>query len=413
LNFIFEAEERRLANLKTYQIMDSDPERDFDDLVRIAAVSCEMPTAMINLIDHNRVWCKAKSGTDFTETTSEGSFCGETVSTQSLLVVHDTHEDFRFSQHPLVLNSPHFRFYAGIPLISKEGFLLGTLCVLDQIPREFGIEKKNFLQILSRQAVALMERRRFSKEVEVQRQLARASSKLATLGQMAASIAHEINNPLSILQVRATMLSMMARDGKLNSEKVSEFAEKMLETTRRMGKIIGGLSVCLGNSDQELPEEVSLARLVEDTLTFASGRFKSGQVEFEYEIPSEPILFFGRPVQVSQVLLNLLNNAYDAASGSRAKRRWVRLELRSLRDEIEFSVIDCGRPVSEEVSRKVFSPFFTTKESGQGTGLGLNIAREIVNQHGGEIKFDSEARNTTVTVRLPKRATMLMPAANL
>jgi len=405
-------ENARVANLMSYRILDTPSEREFDDLVRLAAVLCDAPIAMMSLIDDHRQWCKARWGIEVSEFPLEQSLCAHAVHSGKDVVVTDATFDKRFSQYPLIAGGPKFRFYVGVPLISREGYALGALCVVDYNPRQIDIQKLNLLKMLANQVVSVMERNRYADQVEVQRGMLKASSRLASLGQMAASIVHEINNPLSILQARASMLAMQSRDGKTTSESAAEAAEKMLETTRRMNKIIGGLSSSLGNSDHEPYQEVSINQIIEETLSFTAGRFASGQIDFQYTPPTEVSRIYCRPVQISQVILNLLNNAYDAVSANRTKQRWVRLEVRSDHAAVEISITDSGKPISSEVIQKIFTPFFTTKEAGKGTGLGLSIASEIVDQHGGQIKCDTESRNTRFTVRLPKRQVMLVPVLN-
>src|SRR5688500_16079451 len=129
-------EKQRLMALRRYDILDTPPERTFDDIVRVAAHICETPLALIVLIDENRQWFKARLGVGFTETPREIAFCAYTIVKRSLLVIPDNTKDPRFANHPLVTGGPRVRFYAGAPLLTPDNRALGTLCVLDLVPRQ-------------------------------------------------------------------------------------------------------------------------------------------------------------------------------------------------------------------------------------------------------------------------------------
>src|SRR5262252_7864395 len=129
-------EARRLEILSTYEIMDTPPEAAFDDIVRLAAYVFRTPIAVISFVDDHREWFKAQVGLDMPEASKEG-FCAHTVLDPNLFVVMDAHADPRFANNPYVLNPPRVRFYAGAPLFTPEGPIIGTLAVVDKVPREF------------------------------------------------------------------------------------------------------------------------------------------------------------------------------------------------------------------------------------------------------------------------------------
>ncbi|MDB6027277.1 MAG: multi-sensor signal transduction histidine kinase [Verrucomicrobiales bacterium] len=149
----------RLEALSKYEILDSAPEPAFNDLTALAAQFCETPISLLTFVDDRRQWVKAKTGTTLTETACEVSFCAHAIS-EPFMVVTDARLDERFSSSPLVTSSPHIRFYAGSPLLSREGHPLGTLCVMDWVPREINFEQRQMLQVLCREAMALLEMRR-------------------------------------------------------------------------------------------------------------------------------------------------------------------------------------------------------------------------------------------------------------
>jgi GAF domain-containing protein len=153
-------ERKRLEVLWQYDVLDTLPEQIFDDLTELAALICEAPIALISLLDENRQWFKSRIGLGLTETPREVSFCTHAIMQPDLFIVPDATKDPRFAQSPLVVLPPRVRFYAGAPLITPDGYALGTLCILDTIPREIGSEKKSALRILARHIVSLLEVRR-------------------------------------------------------------------------------------------------------------------------------------------------------------------------------------------------------------------------------------------------------------
>ena len=153
-------EARRLAALRRYQILDTEPEQEFDDITLLASHICETSIAMISLVDENRQWFKSKFGITESETSRDIAFCAHGILQADVFVVKDAQADSRFATNPLVTGNPRIRFYAGAPLLTSDGHALGMLCVNDQVPRELSVEQKAALQALSRQVVAQLELRR-------------------------------------------------------------------------------------------------------------------------------------------------------------------------------------------------------------------------------------------------------------
>jgi GAF domain-containing protein len=152
-------EAARVAALNRYAILDSEPEQSFDDLVTLAAHICQVPMAMLSLVDDHRQWFKSKLGVQVRETPRESSICAHAIQQGDLFVVPDTLQDPRFRDNPLVTGEPHIRFYAGAPLINEDGFALGTLCVVDREPRQLDAEQTSAINALGRLALRQMELR--------------------------------------------------------------------------------------------------------------------------------------------------------------------------------------------------------------------------------------------------------------
>lgn len=164
-----------MAALQEYRILDTAAEQAYDDIVALAAYLCDVPIALISLVDESRQWFKSRLGLNEKETPRDVAFCAHAILQTEPLIVRDALKDTRFSDNALVTGSPHIRLYAGFPLVNPDGFALGTLCVIDRKPRRLSAEQKTAMQALARQVMALLELRRVSA------QMAEALEKVKTL----------------------------------------------------------------------------------------------------------------------------------------------------------------------------------------------------------------------------------------
>jgi putative nucleotidyltransferase with HDIG domain len=158
-------EAERLEALRSYEILDTSPEEEFDSLTHLAGIICRTPIALITLVDAARQWFKSRVGLEATETPREHSFCAHAIVQSEPFVVPDALEDPRFSTNPLVTSDPKIRFYYGVQLVNDKGLALGTLCVIDRKPRELNAEQIDALKVLGRQVVAQLQLRRALQEL--------------------------------------------------------------------------------------------------------------------------------------------------------------------------------------------------------------------------------------------------------
>ena len=228
-----------------------------------------------------------------------------------------------------------------------------------------------------------------------------ASSRLSSLGEMASGIAHEINNPLSIILGKSALLKLLIENNNFDSSKANQFLMHISDTTHRIAKIIKGLRAFARDTSGVPFEANSLHDVISDTLELCSERFYNHHIELKLpERGKSEIYFFGRSEQIAQVLLNLLNNAFDAAI--EAKYKWVEVKVKANQEKIQISVIDSGFGINSQLIEKIFEPFYTSKEVGKGTGLGLSISKGIVENHLGRLFLDPLASHTTFIIEIPR-----------
>jgi len=189
-------EASRQQTLDRYAILGSLPEQELDDITELASFICDTPISLISLVDKDRQWFKSRVGLDAEQTHRSESFCAHILANNQTLIVQDTLEDERFAENPLVSGDPGIRFYAGAPLVAPNGHILGSLCVIDTKPRSLSARQVNALESLSRQVMTVFESRLGLIEHQRTSSALMQSEKLAAVGRVASSMAHEINNPL-------------------------------------------------------------------------------------------------------------------------------------------------------------------------------------------------------------------------
>jgi len=226
-----------------------------------------------------------------------------------------------------------------------------------------------------------------------------SSSRLSSLGEMASGVAHEINNPLTIIIGKARKIEALVDQIEFDREAVQVQTQQIVKTVLRISKIIKGLQAFARETTNEPFEPVLVQDLLQNTLELCRERFTKHQTELLVQVsPSEPLKFFGREEQISQVLINLLNNSFDAVQGHPEK--WVRIDVTAENEKLRIAVTDSGPGVKPEIQQKMYDPFFTTKEIGKGTGLGLSISKGIVERHKGRLFYDSSLNQTRFVVEL-------------
>jgi PAS domain S-box-containing protein len=226
------------------------------------------------------------------------------------------------------------------------------------------------------------------------------ASKMATLGEMAGGVAHEINNPLTVIQGSARKIRRELEKKNLDLPEVAGTIATIEKTTTRIAHIIKGLRAYARDDSQEEMSTVRVIDIINDTLGFCAERIRHHGIELSIGQIPPALQIECRPVQIAQILLNLLSNSFDAVEA--LPEKWIHLKVAELPDAIEFLVSDSGPGIPDQLAHKIMNPFFTTKSVGKGTGLGLSIARGLAQSHGGVLYYDRTSTHTKFVLQLPK-----------
>ncbi len=318
---------------------------------------------------------------------------------ESVVWVDDIRQDLRFPRRAGLPEGAAPIAGVAVPVIA-EGELVAVLEFFTERPPHDKENLARFFDLLGLQLAGVISRQRIVKREREQLAALVSASKMAALGEIAAGVAHEINNPVSSISLTSQLMSTLAKTGALDAPAVETNTARIKACVQRITTIVSELRDFSRDSSHDPFTSVSLKKIVDETLDLCGARFGSKGVKLEVGTFPAEWQIECRPSQISQVLLNLLNNAYDAVVSR--DTRWVRLEGREVADAFEIAVTDSGPGIEEDVVEKIMVPFFTTKPPGMGTGLGLSISSNIVTDHGGELHLDRNACNTRFAVVLPK-----------
>lgn len=392
-------EQQRQYDLESYQILDSAPEKEFDRLAKLASYICGTPIALISLIDNDRQWFKSNVGLEgVSETARDVAFCNQAIQQEKVFEVSDALVDDRFKNNPFVTGDPKIRFYAGAPLISPQGNNIGTLCVIDQKPHVLTKEQTEALKTLSDQVIELLELRKANKQLAEQHQLLVNKARLQTIGELAGGVCHQINNPLAIIVGRSMILRSQLKQKLAEDPELLKELDVIDQTSQRISGILKALRMYSKDFGNEITEN-SVNEIVDDAMTLIKGKLTAQKVTLHYDRGEDARAMMNKN-QISQVVLDLLNNAVEAMEETTSKE--LKVEIQADEKNIHLIVSDTGKGIRDEESNKIFDPFFSTKH--RHFGVGLSNARNFMNQHKGQIQLLKKMNPTQFKVTIPKSA---------
>lgn len=377
-------ERERLLDLASYDVMDSDIEEDYERLTQLAAEICGTKISLVSLIDANRQWFKSGFGLASKETHRDFSFCGHAIlNPKEPFIINDAREDERFSDNPLVLEEPNVIFYAGVPLVTEKGHPLGTLCVIDDKPRDLNEHQLSALKTISNQVMKLLDLRKKNKMLnEVNIQLENRSKELEDFANRAA---HDLKSPLRSIY---NMVERITKNNTLNDEKTNTMLGIIEKSTKNLDDLVSGL-LAFAKTAQISIEEKSKIDPYELIEEIKSTTFPNTDLSINLESEVEKVE--ANREGLTFILRNLITNAVKYCDKPEVV---INISIRNSNQGYEFSVSDNGPGLDPKHEERLFKPFDTLAHQdrfgNQGSGLGLSGVKKVLERIGGSISFSSE-----------------------
>ena len=381
-------ESARIAQLKSYNILDTLPEEDYDFITRMASFICDVPISLISLVDNDRQWFKSKFGLASKQTDRNISFCGHAINDpNNIFFVKDASLDVRFSDNPLVTDNPKIRFYAGVPLVDKEGFALGTLCVIDNKPNELSTEQLNALNSLSKQVINLLELRKSRIELEKANRLLKFKNK--ELEEFTYITSHDLQEPVRSI---TTLLEMISKTySNQIDEKGQEMMKFVVDAGYRMKALILGLLDYSRLGKEKLVVEIDCKEMLDGVLEDL--RLRISETETKIQSRNIPAFIKGYKTELRLLFQNLLSNAIKFAKPNITPE--IKIECQELEHNWQFCISDNGIGIEKQHKTRIFKIFqrLHGRNEYEGHGLGLTHCRKIIELHQGKIWVNSEIDN--------------------
>ncbi|RYY59828.1 MAG: sensor histidine kinase [Chitinophagaceae bacterium] len=404
-------EEQRLKELYAYNILDTEAEQDFTDIVELASYICDAPMSLISLIDRNRQWFKARKGISDQEMSRQIAICAHTIAGTGPFIVPDASKDQRFQDFSTVTGDPYVRFYAGVPLVTPNGFNIGSLCVIDNKPRHLNEQQEKALTTLATQVIKLMdERANARRHQEVARleklQNTALERMMHTQRRILTILGHDARAPLYAIN---QMLKITGRTAVSNDDLKSnlELMSNQLGATLIMIEDLLSWGKNHLNSDSGLTlKNIPLQDIVNDVMELLKGNAELKNINLVNKVPVKMI----SPIPATMmnfIIRNLVNNAIKFTnSGS------VSITAMEKDSIVEVVVIDTGIGMGpqqlEHLNRGVNRT--ASDAAMHDSGIGIIMIQEFMLQLGGDIHFTSKkGSGTAVSVRLPRKAALQLP----
>lgn len=373
-------EDQRLEALKQLEVLDTEDEKAFDELTELASAICGTPISLISLVDADRQWFKSKKGLNAEQTDRNSAFCAHAILQDQVLEVQNALEDERFHDNPLVVDQPDIRFYAGAPLVTADGHAIGTLCVIDQQPKQLDEQQKKALSILSKQVMSQLELRLHNRRLEKLNK---------TRDQIFAMVAHDLRSPFTA--ILGLSRGLTKRIEKLTPERIVESAHSILNSSMRVYQMLDELlqwsQQAIGDVELK-PEVIVLDDLVQSVVENLEHAIGLKDIEIisdlnrKFKVHSDPMI-------AKCVLRNLLNNAikYSSVGGS------IEISARLNGNQVDISVLDHGIPLPDsarDALTKGEAECSMGTRGEKGHGLGLLLCHQFLHKQNNRLWLDEE-----------------------
>ncbi|WP_179344847.1 sensor histidine kinase [Winogradskyella ursingii] len=372
-------EQQRLEAVKSYQILDTLPESDYDNITELVASICDVPIALITFLDEKRNYFKSHQGIPFNESPRDISFCGHAILEDDVMIVEDARKDPRFVENPLI-DELKAIFYAGQPLVDSNGLALGTICVFDHKPRTLSKKQKKALKTLGNQVVNLLELRR--KNINLERTKEELKIRNIQLKSFASHVSHDLKSPLANI-ISLTELLKDDNDSKLSEDAII-YLDSIEDSANILKDYIDGILMHYKTDDllERKKQDIKLSEISEDIKQLLiSSEDELIYVEHEIKNINKSVL--------SQILINLVDNAIKYND---KPKRIIQLDYELLDGYHRFSVSDNGIGIPKNQQEQIFEIFKTVKNSftKSSTGIGLSTVKNLIEKQNGHIFVCSE-----------------------
>ena len=379
-----ERESARIHELRSFAVLDSPPEEAFDAIVRLAANVCETPVALISLVDEARQWFKARVGWDVEEIPREIAFCAHAIEGSDLCLVPDARNDQRFCDNPLVIGEPHIRFYAGMPLLSSDGFALGTLCVIDRVPRNaLTSQQSRCLALLAREVVTQLELRRALRQTrEGNIALHEINSDLEAFS---AAVAHDLRAPLRHIDAFASMLNEHSTGDVVTQRWIAGIHAACARANLTINSL---LLLSRAGAAELRRERIDVSAMATDVIRSLRSTSPNRKVDVTIQ---DALVIRTDSALLRLILDNLFSNAWKFTS----KRDQARIEFGSQptgEGALEFYIRDNGAGLDPSQLAFPPQPFARQHchEVFEGVGLGLTIVYRALRRLGGTLRVEGQ-----------------------
>ncbi|TGM89173.1 GAF domain-containing sensor histidine kinase [Leptospira levettii] len=395
-------EAARLSALKGLEILDTPEEEMFDEITKLASMICDAPISLVSLIDETRQWFKSHHGLKARETPRSLAFCSHAILGDEMFVVPNAKRDNRFKNNPLVNGDPNVIFYAGIPLALDDQIKLGTLCVIDNKPRELNEEQVQMLRLLGKQTVRLLQMRKDRDKLEIEKRLAERAN--AAKRDFIAAISHDIRNPLN---------SLLGMSEMIREQPMSESILNYVDHIQNAGDVILNLvndTIELSRLEENASvlnnEWFHLSQCLDVYHNFFKQETKRKKIEFQLKNEiSETVYLLSDKRKLEKIIWNLTANAVKFTHHGSVDCH-VYLETKA--DEnanLIIEIKDTGPGISPEIKDRLFQKYNEFVPEGceiSGSGLGLSIVKLSLEEMNGEINVESKVgEGSTFKVKIP------------
>ncbi|MCB4808332.1 GAF domain-containing sensor histidine kinase [Tamlana sp. 62-3] len=375
-------ESKRLEAVKKYNLLDTPPEPDFDNITDLTANICNVPIAIISLLDTERNYLKSHYGLTFNESPRNISFCGHAILDDNpIFIIEDATKDSRFFDNPIITEN-NVKFYAGVPLINPDGYALGTLCIYDVEPRKLNKKQKEALVILAKQVVNLFELRLKNKELN--ETLESLEERHNTLKTFANKVSHDLKSPLANITSLSHLFKteLIETYPKINLEYLN-FIEDSADTLRAYidGILKHYKSEALLEKDKKETKLKEVYLNIKTILSLNENNFK---------LLNNGTLNNVNTYVLEQILLNLVDNGFKY---NFKEKPVVYIDYEADDTHHIFYVKDNGEGIDPNKQEALFDLFNTAHEAdkhgNKGTGIGLFTVKSLITKLNGTIKVTS------------------------